>query len=89
MEPLPVPRDIQGSGRQEEVDQSTPKVDLGSGQSGLETLSLLQTMGELGTWGSSAPTTPQLLPPIQVSIHAAWKRGNQEHPVLSAVLHDR
>ena len=42
MEPLLVPRDIQGSGRQEEIDGSTPKVDLGSGQSGLETLSLLQ-----------------------------------------------
>ena len=62
------------------------EIDLGSRQCGLETLSLLQTMGELGTWVCFSPPTP---PNHSASIHAAWKQGrNQEHSVLSAILHD-
>lgn len=38
------------------------EIDLGSRQCGLETLSLLQIMGELRAWGF---LSPQLLPPTQ------------------------
>lgn len=48
------------------------EIDLGSRQCGLETLSLLQTMGELGTW---VFFSPQLLPTTQPQFMKPGSRG--------------
>lgn len=61
---------------------------LGNRWSGQETLSLLQTMGDLETWGSSAPLCQFFLPAHPATIQAAQQRGDQEHPVLRAVFND-
>ena len=85
------PRDIQGSeargnGPVLRLTLAVDSVGCQGFQCGLETLSLLLTMGELGTWVFFSPPTP---PNHSASIHAAWKQGrNQEHSLLSAVLHD-